>query len=146
MNSRCTRGLFYLSGCSGCIAVSNVVAHRVIKQNRVLRNNSKSTTQTVLGHKTNILPINRDAPTGDIVKTKHQPRQGGFTSTRRPDYCDCLTSRNFKTDAMQNRSSSLIGKLYILEPNSGCLQQLQCSCIWRVRNFTLFLQQTKHTV
>src|SRR5215813_314835 len=50
--------------------VADVVADRVVKQNRVLRHHANRGAQGGLGNLADILVVNQDATTGNIIKTK----------------------------------------------------------------------------
>src|SRR5215470_11395809 len=50
--------------------VADVVADRVVKQDRVLRHHANRGAQGGLGNLADILVVNQDATTGNIIKTK----------------------------------------------------------------------------
>src|SRR5262249_30567394 len=97
--------------------VADVVADRVVKQNPGLRHHADRSAQGGLGNLADVLVVNHDATTGNIVKTKQQPRNCRFAGPRGSDNCDRAPRGDVKAQIGENRPRWLIGKGYVFEPD-----------------------------
>ena len=88
------RRLPYRSIVAADAAIGDVVAHGIVEQHRILRNDADCGAQGRLGHIADILPIDRHAAIADIVKAKQDTRDGRLARTRRPDNGNRLSGRH----------------------------------------------------
>ncbi len=65
------------------------------------------------------MPVNRDAPAGDIVEAQQQPRQRRFAGTTAAHHRHGVSGRDAKADVMQDRSARLVMEADVLERHVG---------------------------
>src|SRR5262249_22054308 len=98
-------------------AVSDIGRHRVIEEKRVLRNDADFVAKRGKLQIANVLAIDADRATGDIVKTRDEIRQRGFAGSARTDQSDELPGLYLKLNAVQSKAlgGARITKHYIFE-------------------------------
>src|SRR5437660_20786 len=98
-------------------AIGDVGAHRVIKQADLLSDDSDGATQRRERHRTNVLPIDRDAPLTNIEKPRDQVEDRRFARSRRADEGNGAARRNRQRDIVERYSAGRVAKRDRIEAN-----------------------------
>src|SRR5580700_2790368 len=100
------------------LAVSNVVANRVIKQNSLLRDDSNLLSQRSQRYIAHVVAVDQQASLSRVKKTGDQVNQRALARTARPDDRDHLSTANYEVNVVQHLrvfSLAAISKTHMLE-------------------------------
>src|SRR3546814_2113167 len=96
-------------------AIGDVVADRIVEQHRVLRNDPDLGAQALLGHRLDVLPVDRHPPTLRVIEAKEQSRDRRLARPRRPDARQRLARADRQADAVQYRPVRFVADDDILD-------------------------------
>ena len=91
-------------------AVTDILLDGVGKKIGILQNDTQGRTQAVPLGLINIMPVNGDGAAVDIVKTRQQVDNCGFSCAGRADKGNGLPWSCVEVDVLQNGMSFLIGE------------------------------------
>jgi hypothetical protein len=89
------RGLLDRSHARARPAVGYVLGERAVKQDRLLMHDRNSAAQRLLRLFCDILTVDQDPPTGNIVEPLHQLDEGGLAGTGATDQADAFAGTDF---------------------------------------------------
>ncbi len=105
----------FLLGCIG-LAVSDVITDGSGKQQRFLQHQTNLAAQAVQRDIAHIMPINRDAPAGHVIKARDQVDDTAFPAARRPHNANHLIGLCLKCDVTKRfRPVFAVLQTYILK-------------------------------
>src|SRR5690606_11562016 len=96
-------------------AVLDIVADRVVKQDRILRDHTDSLAQRGLLNLGNVLPVDEDAAAGRLVEPEQQPGDRRLARSRRPDDGHRMARGHLEGHALQDWPLRDIGEMHVLE-------------------------------
>ena len=96
-------------------AVADVVADGVVEQHGVLRHHADRGAQRALRHVADILPVDGDAPAGQVVEAEQQPRDRRLAGAGRADDRDRAAGRHLEAQAFEDLALRLVGEAHVLE-------------------------------
>src|SRR5208337_4635035 len=101
-------------------AERNVFSNRPPKQHRFLQDIADLVAQRFQFIVGNILPINLDGTTLQVIKPWDKANDGRFAAAGRPHYPHKLTRLDLETDVGQDRVGGIVSKCDVLEFDVAC--------------------------
>ena len=126
-------------------AIGNVVFDRIIEQNRVLRHDADGAANTRLLHRAQILAIDGDSSSADVVKTIKEPRQGRLSRAAGTDHRDRAPRRYGERHVEQNLAVGLVTKIDMLEAHLAGARQKRCGAR-RILDFGILIDKVEHAL
>ncbi len=102
------------------LAVGNVVAHRVVEENRLLRHLRHLAAQRAQRQVAQVVAVDQDAPRGHIEEARNQVDQRRLARAARPHQRQHLAGLHLQIDVVQNLMLALFGRVgeaHILKPD-----------------------------
>ena len=124
-------------------AIGDVVADRVIEQHGVLRHHADGRVQTVLRHRTHILPIDAQRAVPHIVEAKEQPPDGGFARPGGANDGHGLSRFGHNRHSAQDGPCGVIAKGHVVQLDPA-RRYLQGARIRGVHHLGGLFQQVEH--
>src|SRR5690606_28010831 len=90
--------------------VSNVVADRIVEQDRVLGDDADLRPQTFLRDFLDVLPVDQDATLPRIVEAEQQPADGRLAGARRTDDRDVRSRWHVEAQAVEDLSVAIVSE------------------------------------
>src|SRR5580704_11348306 len=101
LGQRVAGGGANLIGCRIRAAIADIVGHRIVEQERVLRYNADFFPQRRQTQVAKIAPVNKDRAPLDIVESRHQVRERGLPRSAGPHQRDYLAHSYIQTDRIE---------------------------------------------
>ncbi|KAI6768701.1 hypothetical protein HG531_010890 [Fusarium graminearum] len=113
----------------------------------ILGDNTDRATQRLEVDITNILVINQDSTTLDIIGSEQETQQSRLSTSAGADNSDLLSSRNRQGQITEDRAVRVVGKVDVLKLNLAALgenQRLRTSLLLDVGVDLLEVEQSLH--
>ncbi len=93
------------------LSVGNVVVHRVVEENRLLRHLRHLAAQRSQRQIAQIVAVDQNAARGHIEESRNQIDQRGFARAARPDHGQHFAGVHLEIDVMKNLVLALVGRV-----------------------------------
>ena len=100
-------------------AIANIFQNGIGKQEHILLDNTDIFVQALLGHIPDILAVNGNAATADLIEPRDQLAQGGLATTGRSYNGNGLASLHRQRHILQHIQIPIVGKAYILHGDAA---------------------------
>ena len=101
-----------------CVApIGDVVADRIVEQDRILRHDANRPMQALLRYVAHILSINGNRAATDVIEPEQEPRDGRFPRPRRPHNGHVMPRRHIKANPAQDWARLVIPKRHPVKPD-----------------------------
>src|SRR3954468_4634239 len=95
--------------------VANVVKERPMKQHGILRDHADGTPKRILSHLADVLSIDENAATLDVVETKDQVHERGFPGAGKTNESDTFTRTDGQVQSAEYFHTAGIGKVDVFK-------------------------------
>ncbi len=95
--------------------VGDVVADRVVEQDRVLGDDADRGAEAPLGYAGDVLAIDANAPGGRVVEAVEEPGDGRLAGAGRTDDRAARPRRDVEIETLQNLAARVVAEAQVLE-------------------------------
>ena len=128
------------------LAVTNVLAHIAGENERILQHDAHLPTQRFQRDRTHVMPVNRNRPFCNIVKTRQQVDDRGFTGTGRADQRNSTAWLNMQIDQIENIATVRLVTEDDIVKIDAAFDLRQFGRVRRIADLRLHIKRFKNTL